>query len=486
MLCKIKKGIDVSDNQGPINWAQVKEAGIDFAILRSVRGSGKTDYQFYANVAGCQLNKIDFDVYKYSYANTKEKAVKEASEVISLMNEIGFEGTIWWDMEDKSLKSLSNLTELIKIAKEIIEEAGYNFGIYCNKDWYEHVLEVDKFDDPFWIARYPTENVMELDELPDKNKKPILKEGHELFGWQYSSKGRVPGIQGNVDLDLIYMDLEEKEDIEEKVEEKIIEVEQTVKIGHASIDERGKIKGGNAGDQTGKELCIRNWYNKNWDYVLRPNSEDLAEKSAIACEQACSNNKIGYDQYQRNTLHTQAKKVNFDLSKITTKCECDCSSLMHVCALAGGANIEYGSNGAATINMKTRFTKNGDYTVLTDKKYLNQSKYLKRGDILVKSGSHTVMVLNDGIKEEAVDISKNPYREPTYTLYKGRLKMDKEYVKWLQWELRELGYNIDGHGGIDGIWGTYTERYVWAAQEYLEIEVDGKVGSETRKALKNN
>ena len=479
------KGIDVSDCQGPINWAQVKEAGVKFAVLRSVRGSGKVDNQFYSNVAGCFLNKIPFDVYKYSYANTEEKAVKEANEVINLANEIGFEGTIWWDMEDKSLRGLSNLTKLIKIAEELIEAAGYSFGIYCNKDWYNNVLDVKKFDCPFWVARYPHENPMQLDETPSESKKPILKNDHELFGWQYSSKGRVPGINGNVDLDLIYLDLEEKE-IEEKIEEKVAEKEQTVKIGHASIDERGKITGGNAGDQTGKELCTRNWYNKNWNFVLRPKTEELAEKSAAACEAACANNKIGYDQYQRNTLHTQAKKVKFDLSKITTKCECDCSSLMHVCALAGGANIEYGTNGTATINMKTRFLQSGDYDILTDKKYLNQSKYLKRGDILVKEGSHTVMVLNDGLVTVSIIINKNPYKEPTYTLYKGRLKMDKEYVKWLQWELRELGYNIDGHGGIDGIWGEYTEKYVWAAQEYLEIEVDGKVGPETRKALKNN
>ena len=485
-MSKFRRGIDVSDNQGPINWAQVKEAGIDFAVLRSVRRSGKTDYQFYTNVGGCRLNNIDFDVYKYSYATTKEEAIKEANEVITLMDEIGFEGTIWWDMEDKSLRGLSNLTELIKTAKEVIKNKKYGFGIYCNRDWYDNVLEVDKFDDPFWIARYPTKNVMELDELPEENKKPKLKENHELFGWQYSSKGRVPGISGDVDLDLIYMDLEENEETKEKIEEKEIEIEQIVKIGHASIDENKKIKGGAAGDQTGKELCIRNWYSKPWEFVLRPKSEELAEKSATACEQACANNKIGYDQNQRNTLHTQSKKVNFDLAKITTSCECDCSSLMHVCALAGGANIEYGTNGAATINMKTRFTKNGDYTVLTDKKYLIKSKYLKRGDILVKSGSHTVMVLNDGIVKEKVNVTKNPYKEPTYTLYKGRLKMDKEYIKWLQWELRELGYNIDGHGGIDGIWGTYTERYVWAAQSLLEIETDGKVGPETRKALKNN
>lgn len=168
-----------------------------------------------------------------------------------------------------------------------------------------------------------------------------------------------------------------------------------VKIGHASLDERGKITGGVAGNQK-KELCIRTWYAKSWKLVLRPKTAELAEKSAKACESACANKNIGYDQNQRNTLYTQARKVNFDLSKITTPCECDCSSLMHVCALAGGANITYGSNGAATINMESRFTVNGEYEVLKDSKYLTTDRYLKRGDILVNPGSHTVMVLEDG------------------------------------------------------------------------------------------
>ena len=112
-----------------------------------------------------------------------------------------------------------------------------------------------------------------------------------------------------------------------------------VKIGHASIDENGKIAGGVAGDQNGKEICTRSWYTKGWNALLRPKSSDLAEKSAKACEAGCANSKIGYDQNQRNTLNTQAKSVGYDLANITIGCECDCSAFMHVCAIAGGANL---------------------------------------------------------------------------------------------------------------------------------------------------
>ena len=170
-------------------------------------------------------------------------------------------------------------------------------------------------------------------------------------------------------------------------------------IGHASIDENGKAKGGKAGDQTQREVCAREWYSKPWEFVLRCKDHAKAEKMAVACERGCSNDNIGYDQNQRNTLNTQAKTVNYDLSKIQTPCECDCSSFMAVCVQATGIDIPYISGNAPTTStMKTVFLSTGEFDVLTDSKYLTSDNYLKRGDILVKSGSHTVMALENGAK----------------------------------------------------------------------------------------
>ena len=87
-----------------------------------------------------------------------------------------------------------------------------------------------------------------------------------------------------------------------------------MRIGHASIDEHGKISGGNAGDQTGKEVCIRSYYSRNWTYVLRCKDSKIAEKMAIACEQGCNNNNIGYDQSQRNTLRKYAEIAERSIS----------------------------------------------------------------------------------------------------------------------------------------------------------------------------
>ena len=117
------KGIDVSDNQGAINWAQIHK-NVDFAILRSVRRSGKADHQFAANLEGCRKRNIPMSVYKYTYAATPEAARQEAQQVVVLLQSYGLTGTmVWWDVEDKDvLRPLgaAKLTECIRAAQEVI------------------------------------------------------------------------------------------------------------------------------------------------------------------------------------------------------------------------------------------------------------------------------------------------------------------------------------------------------------------------------
>lgn len=226
-----------------------------------------------------------------------------------------------------------------------------------------------------------------------------------------------------------------------------------IKIGHASLSENNKSKGGKAGDQTGKEVCIRSWYAKDWDYVLRPKTSSLAEKSASACEKGCNNNKIGYDQNQRNTLYTQAKAVKFDLSKITVPCETDCSAFMTVCAIAGGANISYGSNAPTTTTMKSKFVGSGNYSVLTDNKYLTSDKYLKRGDILVKAGSHTVMALQNGsaYTSKKTTTTSTTVSKPTKPSTPSTKEKIKKYQQWLNSTFK---FSLV----VDGVYGENTKK----------------------------
>lgn len=171
-----------------------------------------------------------------------------------------------------------------------------------------------------------------------------------------------------------------------------------VKIGHASIDENGKARGGAAGDQTGREVCTRDWYSKNWNKVIRAKDSKIAEKIAKAMEAACANNNIGYDQNQRTTLFVQAQAKKWDISKITTKCETDCSALVAVCVNAAGVAV---SKDIYTGNEANALKATGKFEILTDSKYLTTDKNLKRGDILLNEGSHTAVVLSDGANIKA-------------------------------------------------------------------------------------
>lgn len=258
-------------------------------------------------------------------------------------------------------------------------------------------------------------------------------------------------------------------------------------IGHASIDERGKANSGQAGDQTGREVCTRNWYDRGWTVLLRANDPAVAERMARACEAGCANNRIGYDQYQRNTLRTRAREAGWDLSKITVDCETDCSAFMTVCAEAAGVDMDgtYTSgNAPVTQNMRQKFVGTGAFESLTDSKYLTTDRYLKRGDILVYERGHTVMALSNGDLSGAAST--------TNTTTKGECDVKVETIRKgskggavLSLQLLLIHkYAIScGIYGADAEFGPGTDKAVRQFQTAKGLEVDGIVGANTWAAL---
>ena len=194
-----------------------------------------------------------------------------------------------------------------------------------------------------------------------------------------------------------------------------------VKIGHARSDENNKAKGGKAGDQTDRELVIQDWYNREWSAVFRAKDAKVAEKIAKAMEQACANNNIGYDQGQRITLFENAKKYNFNITKITEKCECDCSSLVSVCVNAAGISV---SRDMYTGNQKKVLSSTGKFDIFTDTKYLTKADNLKRGDILLATG-HTAVVLFSEDNSQTLEVAKQFSKEfaNTYTVTAEKLNI---------------------------------------------------------------
>lgn len=249
-----------------------------------------------------------------------------------------------------------------------------------------------------------------------------------------------------------------------------------VLIGHASIDENGKAHSGKAGDQTTKEVCTRGWYNGNWHTVLRCNDEDKADLMAQACEAGCSNPNIGYDQYQRNTLRKAAEATNFDLSKVG-KCECDCSSFVAVCAECAGIEVPYVyENAPTTSSMVSAFKSTGEFEVLTESKYLTSDKYLRRGDILVKSG-HTVMVLEDGPDAKDTEIGTVIYSHAVNKKYTttaelnlrvgAGTKYEKVVVMKKNASVRCYGYYII-NSGTKWLMVQYGEHTGFCSSNYLK------------------
>ena len=249
--------------------------------------------------------------------------------------------------------------------------------------------------------------------------------------------------------------------------------------GGASIDENGKAYGGAAGDQK-DEVRIRAWYkhDKGW-VVIRARDPGAAKKLAHAMRRAVANQKIGYDQWQRDTLWNLAAKVGYDPGLVTTPCETDCSALVRVCCAYAGIVI---AEAFRTTTEPAVLKATGAFDVLTAVQYTNYPDRLREGDILcTKTQGHTVIVLNDGERAyEDVQTASNPFPEPTYLLRKGRTGTP---VKWVQWHLARLGYDL-GKWGVDGDFGAMTDAAVRAFQKKQQIEVDGIVGKITRGKLK--
>ncbi len=167
-------------------------------------------------------------------------------------------------------------------------------------------------------------------------------------------------------------------------------------IGQASCDERGRYMGGQAGNQSGTELNIREAYLRNWHTLIRFNDPARALRCGQAMAEAVANMNIGYDQGERNTILPYARAVGWVLSRIAQTCECDCSSLGGVCGIAAGAAesaIYAGGNLCYTGNIVVRFKSTGLVTCHTGADYVKSTVKWQVGDILV-SDTHVIVVVS--------------------------------------------------------------------------------------------
>lgn len=201
----MKRGIDISKWNGIIDWRQVKAAGVDFAILKVIDKSGKTEDAFERNYLGATAQGLPVGVYNYSYATTVQRAQQDAQRVIGTLRGRVLQCKVWLDVEDSCQMRLGRrLVDIINAYKAIIERAGYEFGVYTGLSFYNSYIKpyAALISCPFWMARYPSTKVAYITDNPPAGKKPSII--HMLWGWQWTSSGSIPGISGKVDINIMY------------------------------------------------------------------------------------------------------------------------------------------------------------------------------------------------------------------------------------------------------------------------------------------
>ena len=196
------RGIDVAKWNSINDYVALRGQGIEFGIVKVINKQNKPDGGFERHLSGFAKAGIPVIAgYNYLYTLTPAAAVTAAKACIK--NADGRIPLLVADVEDKVLRSLSRakLTAVIREYQKVIEDAGIQFAIYCSLDWYRHVIDVDSLTVPFWIARYGENN-----GVFNAADKPAIR--HAMYGWQWSSRCRLSGITGDVDINEWYAEAE--------------------------------------------------------------------------------------------------------------------------------------------------------------------------------------------------------------------------------------------------------------------------------------
>lgn len=193
-------GIDVSKWQKEIDWDKVKNEGVDFAIIRcgyrgSVTGSLVEDPYFEQNIKGAQAAGIKVGVYFFTQAVNEVEAVEEASMVISLVRDYELQYPVFIDTEGAGGNGRAdslNVEERTAVCEAFcttVKNAGLEAGVYASRNWYNNKLTTSTLESyAIWLAEY--------------RSVPLYQGYYQM--WQYTSKGKINGINGNVDLNVSY------------------------------------------------------------------------------------------------------------------------------------------------------------------------------------------------------------------------------------------------------------------------------------------
>lgn len=191
-------GIDISKHNGTVDWNAVKNAGVEFVILRcGYRGSASgvlvEDEKFRTNIKGATAAGLKVGIYFFSQAVNEMEAVEEASLTLSLIKGHKISYPVYIDVEAANGRadglSAAERTKVVRAFCETVRDSGYTAGVYSNKNWFAEKMDTGAFGNyRIWLAQY--------------TESPTYTGRYEM--WQYSSRGTIPGIKGDVDLNICY------------------------------------------------------------------------------------------------------------------------------------------------------------------------------------------------------------------------------------------------------------------------------------------
>ncbi len=193
-------GIDVSEHQGAIDWAQVKASGMEFAFIRiGYRGYSQgglfTDEYAAENLRAAREAGLDVGVYFYSQAISIEEAAEEALFCVRFLEGQELQLPVVFDWEYVSADARTGamdpetLTDCARVFCDTVEKAGFEAMVYFNPSIGRDLMDLIALQDyPFWLAMYGAE----------------MDYPYAVEFWQYSETGTVPGIEGNVDLNIAF------------------------------------------------------------------------------------------------------------------------------------------------------------------------------------------------------------------------------------------------------------------------------------------
>lgn len=446
------KVVDVSAWQENINFKAVMNEGVKAAIIRITERYNKTDSYFERNYTGFKNAGAKIGVYKFSYAMSVSEIQEEARIVVSVLKGRELEYPVFLDLEYANQRNLGKniLTKMVQAFRQIIVDAGYKFGIYCNVDWYNNVLDTASLPYDYWLAAYPyNDNGSIVERLRPSNG----------IAWQFTSKYKISGQ--NFDMSLFYKDYSST-----STNGGIENMVKPQQIIDDAVDYAIRIANDN---EHGYSQAVRSLYNitnpKSYDcsslvltsyyYAFMKNGlTEQAEYLKRNCSYTGNMTKLtncGFEIVARNqTAHSQMQKGDIELN-VT----------YHTALAIDGDNIVHARTSEGTSDTKD----NSGNEIRTQSWY----RYSKGWDMRLR------------LTGKGINLVSNTTLSTSTELKLGDTGSE---VKTLQESLIKLGYSC-GSYGADGEFGSGTKSAVKKYQKDHNLTVNGVADKNTLESIKN-